>query len=207
MRGDFARSEKEVFLRAWWFASALLQYVRESRASLNETGLAYLRASGMVDEEKERGANEELLAYASEAALQHLQVDIESAHGWTEESYDLHRDYLGYLGIALDEVTGAKGTFGDLLEQYWDPYSDEVFEELWSASDELSTDASSDADRYYVFRVGRIYRVADADKLVAVAQPYRDVAVRLYSAAFVERPVAELEAELAEHLADGQYGN
>jgi len=214
----FFLSDREVFLRSWWFSSFLvLGTLRSQRAFEDVAGITALRASGMFHESKEGQKLFELIAYASACVLRRLRDDIEEMHGWTNESYELHIGYQVCFGAALDQTFGLSSQgqefFPALVGAYYLPEYGHDYDDFWGIADEdahkrvhdpigeLGQTASesrlckpSDAepytiDRYYAFRIGRIYRVVDPMKVLENARPCRVLALSLYRPAFVEHPL------------------
>ena len=84
----------------------------------------------------------ELIGYTMSFLLARLRDDIEIAHGWEEEEYNLMIHYIVYLSGGFDQVfeikKGEGNRFSDILDAYY--YSDynEEYERFWGMHKILS---------------------------------------------------------------------
>ena len=213
---DFRRSDKEIFRRAQWLSTVT---VRDVLAAFMPGS-----ASHLLDDdsyvEQDRRLIHEALGYSMSFVLDRLRDEITAAHGWTDDTYDLHLKYMVHIGLALDVILGlhVQGSGSspcyDLLDQYYRPVYGKEYQVFWGVRDaameefaqktlaEVIHDCGKpprsdwySVEMFYTWRLSKIVHIANRDTVMNNARRlYAHAALNRYSSAFFGLSLYQLVA-------------
>lgn len=199
---SFFRDSEEIFIHSWSYATKSTILIYQTYEDFTRNYLIRDR----LDVIKERLSFYEIIGYATSFMLDKLRDDIESFHGWTDDSYNLNLRYQVMLAGAFEEVFEIKNhsiDFTKILLPYYSglDYVIDDIDEKWHLHDNEGNYIRENA---YAYRLSLIYQNVNQSIASKITREnYSDAGLVYYPESFINPDFKLLKSNLKKLLNEG----